>query len=177
MQPFVLLAALLIAQAGDLRAIDPAASTAHFSIAHIFVSHVVGTVPVVSGTVTLAPGERVPTRVDAVLDATKLRTDEPDRDASLESPDYFDTKQFPVWTFASTAITATGPDAFAMDGQLTMHGVTQPEHLDVTIAGDAAHPRYHVTGQIDRRAFGMKGTRLDPVIGTIADVTLDIALR
>ena len=35
-------------QAAD-RAIDPAASNAHFSIAHIFVSRVTGTVPIVAG--------------------------------------------------------------------------------------------------------------------------------
>jgi polyisoprenoid-binding protein YceI len=165
------------AQSDDVRAIDPAASGAHFSIAHIFVSRVVGTVPIVSGTVTLARGETIPTAVNAVLDATKIRTDEPDRDASLESPDYFDVKQFPQWTFVSTKIVANGTDAFAMDGTLTMHGVAQPEHLDVTVRGDAAHPLYHAVAHVDRRAFGMKGTRLDPVIGTSADVTLDIALR
>jgi polyisoprenoid-binding protein YceI len=177
MHVLLALAALLLAQSGDVRAIDPVISTARFNIAHIFVSRVGGTVPVASGTVTLAPGSRLPTAVDAVLDATKLRTDEPDRDASLESPDYFDTKHFPAWTFTSTAITATGPATFAMDGLLTMHGVTQAEHLDVTMSGDAAHTRYEAVGHIDRRAFGMKGTRLDPVIGTVADVTLEIALR
>jgi polyisoprenoid-binding protein YceI len=165
------------AQGSDDRAVDAASSSAHFSIAHIFVTRVDGTVPIASGTVTLARGEVIPTSVTAVLDATKIRTDDPDRDASLESPDYFDVKQFPEWTFASTKIAASGPDTFAMDGTLTMHGVAQPEHLDVTVRGDAAHPLYHATGHIDRRAFGMKGTRLDPVIGTSADVTLDIALR
>lgn len=48
-----------------------------------------------------------------------------------------------------------------MDGMLTIHGVTRPEHLDVTITGTAAEPIYHAAGNIDRHAFGMKGTRLD----------------
>ena len=36
---------------------------------------------------------------------------------------------------------------------------------------------YHAVGHIDRHAFGMKGMRLDPVIGEIVDVTLDVALK
>jgi hypothetical protein len=47
----------------------------------------------------------------------------------------------------------------------------------VAVGGDASHPIYHAVGHIDRRAFGMKGTRLDPVIGNVADVTLDIILK
>jgi polyisoprenoid-binding protein YceI len=165
------------AQTADQRAIDPAKSQALFSIEHIFVTRVAGRVPIESGTVTFSPAGGLPTAITAVLDATKLQTDEPDRDASLESPDYFDTKSFPTWTFTSTKITPEGAQSFALDGELTMHGVTQPEHLEVTVRGDAAHLAYHAIGHIDRRAFGMKGTRLDPVIGTTADVTLDIVLR
>jgi polyisoprenoid-binding protein YceI len=158
------------------RAIDPAKSQAQFSIRHIFVEHVTGTVPILTGSVTLPAGSKIPAAVTAVLDATKIKSGDPDRDGSLESPDYFDTKTFPTWTFASTKIEATGPATFVVEGTLTIHGVTQPERLDVTVAGTAAQPRYHATGSIDRHAFGMKGTRLDPAIGDQADVTLDISL-
>jgi polyisoprenoid-binding protein YceI len=166
-----------LAQSTEERSIDPAASKAQFSIQHIFVERVNGTLPIVSGTVTL-PGDSVtPVSVSAVLDPGRMNTGDRDRDASLESPDYFDVKKFPTWTFTSTKITATGPAAFGMDGMLTAHGVTQMEHLDVTVRGDASHPMYHAIGHVDRHAFNMKGTRLDPVIGNVADVTLDIVLK
>jgi polyisoprenoid-binding protein YceI len=58
-----------------------------------------------------------------------------------------------------------------------MHGVGNLEQFAVTIGGTNADPTYHATASIDRHAFGMKGTRLDPVIGNTADVTLDIALK
>jgi polyisoprenoid-binding protein YceI len=60
---------------------------------------------------------------------------------------------------------------------LTIHGVTQPERLNVTASGSPAHPVYHATAQIDRHAFGMAVTRLDPTIGSNVDVTLDIVLQ
>jgi polyisoprenoid-binding protein YceI len=173
----VALASTLAAAAPDTRAVDVAKSTAKFSISHIWVERVTGTVPIVDGSVTLVSGSMIPTSANAVLDATKISTDEPDRNRALESPDFFDAQQFPRWTFASTKIVATGPDAFEMDGDLTMHGVTQPEQLNVTVMGTAAHPVYHAIARIDRHAFGMPLTRLDPTIGGIVDVTLDVALK
>jgi polyisoprenoid-binding protein YceI len=166
-----------VADAGTQRDIDPAKSKAHFSIQHIFVEKVDGSVPIESGKVVLEPDSAIPREVSAVLDARRIDSGDRDRDASLESDDYFDVKKFPEWTFVSTKIVATGAAAFAMDGMLTIHGVAQPEHLIVTVRGDAAHPAYHATGRIDRHAFGMRGARLDPVIGDAAEVSLDIALR
>ena len=49
--------------------------------------------------------------------------------------------------------------------------------MNVTIGGTGANPVYHGTTQIDRHAFGMAVTRLDPTIGGTVDVTLDVALR
>ena len=165
-----------LGDATEQHAIDVAKSRAQFRIAHIFVSHVTGTIPILSGSVKLPAGSLIPLEVEAVLDAAHVDSGDRDRDASLESADYFDTQKFPTWSFASTKIVATGPAAFGMDGTLTIHGVAQPEHLDVTVSGDAAHAAYRATGRIDRHAFGMRGARLDPVIGKDADVTLDITL-
>lgn len=159
------------------RAVDPMKSKVQFTVQHIFVERVAGTVPISSATLTLAPDSPIPVAVNAVLDATKIVTGEPDRDASLQSADFFDTKKFPAWTFTSTKIEPRGAAAFGLDGTLTVHGVSAPEHLDVTTRGDAAHPLYHAVGRIDRRVFKMAVTRLDPVIGTTVDLTLDIALK
>jgi polyisoprenoid-binding protein YceI len=171
------LVSTLAVAAPEPRAIDGAQSKAEFSVKHIWVERVTGTVPIVSGSVTLAAGSVIPTSATAVLDATKIATDEPDRDRALESPDFFDATKFPRWTFVSTKIVANGPNAFEMDGNLTIHGVTQPEQLSVTAAGTPEHPSYHATGQIDRHAFGMSITRLDPTIGGTADITLEIVLK
>jgi polyisoprenoid-binding protein YceI len=168
--------AVALADAPEPHAIDIAKSRAQFRIAHIFVSHVTGTIPILSGSVKLSAGSLIPLEVEAVLDAAHVDSGDRDRDASLEGADYFDTQKFPTWSFASTKIVATGPSAFAMDGNLTIHGVAQPEHLDVSVTGDAVHPAYRATGRIDRHAFGMRGARLDPVIGKDADVTLEITL-
>ena len=166
-----------LAQPAERCEIDATRSVARFGIAHVFVDRVTGSVRVQSGSIDIPAGSSVPLRVTAVLDATKIDTGDGDRDNSLESADYFDTRQFPTWTFSSTKVVATGTTAFSTDGMLTVRGVTQPEHLDLTIHAEAPERRYHAVGHIDRRAFGMKGTRLDPVIGNEAEVTLDIVCK
>lgn len=172
-----LLAATLAANVAQSHAIDAAGSSARFSVAHIWVESVSGTIPILSGTVTLAAGSMIPASAAAVLDATKVATGEPDRDRSLASSDFFDAEHFPHWTFTSTKIVPSGPNAFEMDGDLTIHGVTRPERLDVVASGTPEHPRYHARGKVDRHAFGMTVTRLDPTIGGTVDITLDVTLQ
>ena len=161
---------------GVLLAIDPGKSSATFSVSHIFVERVEGTVPIVTGTIDLPDGSTVPTRVEATLDPTRLHTDEPDRDAALRGSQWFDTERFPIWTFASTMIVTTAA-GFTMEGILTIHGVSQLERLDVVTRGTRDRPTYRAIARIDRHAFGMEKTRLDPVIGNVVDVTLDISVK
>jgi polyisoprenoid-binding protein YceI len=160
-----------------MRAVDAARSRAAFSVQHVFVERVTGSVPIVEGTVALGPDSPIPLSVSAELDPSKVASGDRDRDAALASSDFFDAKTFGVWTFTSTKIVPVDASHFGIDGNLTIHGVTQPEHLDVTVRGDAAHPVYRAVGRIDRRAFHMAVTRLDPVIGGTVDVTLDVVLK
>lgn len=166
-----------VAAANTDRAVDPSASKVGFSISHVFVEHVTGTVPIEGGNVVFASDSPIPASVTLTLDATKVSTGDPDQTGCIQSPDYFDVKKFPTWTFTSTKITPHSTGSFGIDGSLTMHGVTQPEHFDVTIQNAGGHQVYHAVGQIDRHVFGMKGSRLDPAIGGVADVTMDVILK
>ena len=161
----------------ESHAIDVAKSKAAFSVQHIWVERVSGTLPIVSGTVVLPADSVIPASLTAELDPSKVSSGDRDRDASLVSADFFDVKNYPAWTFSSTKITPVNATAFGVDGTLTLHGVGVSEHLDVTVRGDAAHRVYHAVGHIDRKAFHMAVSRLDPVIGNTVDVTLDVVLK
>lgn len=169
-----MLAALLLSAT---LAIDAAKSSVQFSVEHIFVERVTGTIPIVYGEVVVPAASAIPQSVSATLDAAHVNTGDDDRDGVLHTPDWFSTKQYPTWTFVSTKIVAQDSKSFTMDGLLTIRGVTQPEHLTVTVSGDTQHPIYHATGTIDRKLWGMAVTRLDPVIGNPASVTLDIRTK
>ncbi len=167
---------LAAAVLGAILAIDRVQSHARFAVPHIFVSDVHGTVPIASGSIDLPSGSRIPTHVEAVLDARGLTTGNADRDAALAGPDWFDTARYPQWSFVSTAI-VPATNGFTMSGRLNIHGVWQPEVIHVVVSGDAAHPYFRGTCAIDRHAFGMKRVPLDPVIGNPVSVTLEIAVK
>jgi len=154
----------------------PARSHATFDVTHLFVQHVTGAVPITRGRVTFGPASAVvPTGVEATLDPAHVATGDADRDDDLHGPDWFDVARYPTWTFASTQIRPT-PPGFAMNGTLTIHGVARPVTLDVVIVRASPHPRYRVTGKLDRHAFGMHVTPFDGTIGNDITLVLDVEL-
>jgi polyisoprenoid-binding protein YceI len=170
------LLALVVAMA-EPHEIDAAKSRATFSVSHVFVDRVTGTIPIAGGSVTPAADSLLPQSVTAQLLPAGVNSGDRDRDASLASADFFDAKTFGVWTFASTKVVPIDATHCTIEGNLMVHGVTQPVRLDVVVRGDAAHPRYHAVARLDRHLFGMAVTRLDPAIGALVDVTLDITLK
>ena len=165
------------ADSGVARAIVPARSHASFTVTHLFVQHVSGTVPVVAGRAVFASETAsVPTSVEATLDPRRMSTGDRDRDDDLKGPDWFDTAHFATWTFASTTIAAT-VTGFTMTGQLTVHGVARPVALEVVAVRAAPHARYRATGTLDRHGFGMRVTPIDPAIGGDLALELDVELE
>lgn len=80
----------------------------------------------------------------------------------LRSDDFFDAEKYPVITFASTGVEAAGSDKLRVSGDLTVHGVTRPVVLDVTINRIGEQPMakraaagFDATTTIRRSDFGM----------------------
>ncbi|HEY0502046.1 MAG TPA: YceI family protein, partial [Lysobacter sp.] len=80
----------------------------------------------------------------------------------LRSADFFDAEKFPEITFASTKVEAAGDNKLRVFGDLTVHGVTKPVVLDVTINKIADHPMskraaagFDATTTIKRSDFGV----------------------
>jgi polyisoprenoid-binding protein YceI len=165
------------AQDAVIRAIDPARSHASFSVTHLYLARVTGTVPIMSGSVTLAPNSTVPTAVEATLDPNHIASGNPDRDDDLQGPDWFDTKRFAHWTFRSSAVTPKANGAFTVAGTLTVHGVAQPVNLDATVVRGEPHLAYHAVGHVDRHAFNMRVTPTDGLIGSDITITLDVEVH
>ena len=61
-------------------------------------------------------------------------------DEHLRSPDFFDAAKFPTATFKSTKVEADGAGKLKVSGDLTVHGVTKPVVLDVTVNKIGVHP-------------------------------------
>ena len=120
--------------------IDPAHSSAHFTVRHMMVTNVRGAFSKVSGTVVYDPDNPADTSIEAVIDATSIFTREEARDTHLKSADFFDVEKYPNITFKSKKVEPAGDGELKVIGDLTIHGVTRevalkvegptPEHKD-----------------------------------------------
>ena len=82
---------------------------------------------------------------EAVIDATRLWTGEPERDAHLRSADFFDVEHYPRITFKSSRVEQVGSVLYKVTGDLTIRGVTRPVTLDMHCLGQWETP-YSVGG-------------------------------
>jgi|SRR5271165_5404133 len=160
---------------------DPSHSSATFSVMHLAISNVAGSIPVVSWNGTTDAGY-MPTSVNATLDAKGIDTKEADRDSDLRSDRWFDVAKYPTMTFKSSKIEPGPSGTFKMTGDLTMHGVTKPVSLEGKLLGTVKdgrqriHVGYTATTTIDRRDFGLNFAGTVPEGQLVAgyDVTITI---
>jgi polyisoprenoid-binding protein YceI len=105
--------------------IDPVHSVAEFKVKHMMISNVKGQFTGVSGTLTYDEADVTKSRIEATIDAASVNTREAQRDAHLKSADFFDVEKFPTLGFKSTRVSRTGEGELAVEGELTIHGVTR----------------------------------------------------
>jgi polyisoprenoid-binding protein YceI len=161
-------------------AIDPNHTQATFTVTHLAISRVSGKVPVTAGTVAVG-ANGLPTAISVTFSAKDIDTQSADRDRDLRSADWFDTDKYPTMTFVAKSVSGT-PQAFTVQGDLTMHGVTKPVTLNakelgkMTDARNRTHIGYTATGTLDRREWGLNWGKTTPGGGLIAgnDVTIDV---
>ena len=105
--------------------IDPAHSVAEFKVKHMMISNVKGHFAKVTGTLTLDESDLNRSRVEALIEAASLETRDAQRDAHLKSADFFDVEKFPTLSFQSTRINLVRDGELAIEGDLTIRGVTR----------------------------------------------------
>jgi polyisoprenoid-binding protein YceI len=101
--------------------------------------------------------------VKVTIPLSTLNTSVPDLDEHLRSADFFEAAKFPSATFVSTKVESGGaPDKLTVSGNLTMHGVTKPMTLAVTVVKIGVNPRnnlptlgFDATTTLKRSDFGL----------------------
>lgn len=88
----------------------------------------------VEGSLNFDPADPARASVTATITLANMTSGVPDLDDNFHSSDFFDTAKFPTATFKSTRVTQGGVQGkFVVTGDLTVHGVTRPVTLDVTL--------------------------------------------
>ncbi len=165
--------------------IDPVHSNAQFKVKHMMISNVKGEFTAVTGKLELNSSDITKSRIEASIDAATINTREPQRDAHLRSADFLDVEKFPVLTFKSTHISKKADEDYALEGDLSIRGVSRKVVFEVegptppmkdpwggTRIGASA------TTRINRKDFGLTwNTALETggiLVGDEVTIMLDI---
>jgi len=126
----VLLASLsALAQTSNWN-IDPAHSTAQFTVRHLGISNVAGSFTKVVGSVVLNEKDITQSQVSASIDVSSVDTRVEARDKDLRSPNFFDVEKYPTIEFKSKRMVSSGGKVQVI-GDLTIHGTTHEVTLEV----------------------------------------------
>jgi polyisoprenoid-binding protein YceI len=141
--------------------VDPAHSSVGFAVKHMGIATVRGQFDEFEGTLEI--GESLSSaKAYGTVKAESVDTNEPQRDAHLRSPDFFDVAQYPELRFESTSIEALDNEEYRITGKLTIHGVTNEIVLHADVQGTDVDPwgnervGLEVTGQLSRGDYEMK---------------------
>ncbi len=102
-----------------------------FAVSNFGIGSHEGRFDLTSGKIVLDP-ERRSGSIEFVVDVGSVDTGWELRDTFLKSDLMFDVQRYPSIRFRSTRLAFEGPRLVAVDGEMTLHGVTLPVRFDVT---------------------------------------------
>jgi polyisoprenoid-binding protein YceI len=165
--------------------IDPAHSTASFSVKHMMIAKVHGVFEKLSGELNLDRDRLDLSSVAATIDAKSINSHEAQRDTHLKSADFFDVEKFPTLSFKSAKVEFLGTDELKVTGDLTIRGVTK--QVTFSVEGPSQELKdpwgnskigISATTKIKRKEFGLTwNAALEAggfLVGDDVTITLDI---
>jgi len=119
--------------------IDPTHTYPRFSYSHFGLSTQLSRFNQTTGTIVLDKSARTAS-VDVVIDMTSVDTGYATFNEHIQAEDFLDIAKYPKATFKSTKVTFDGDKPVAIDGNLTIKGITKPVTLNVTNFVNMTHP-------------------------------------
>jgi polyisoprenoid-binding protein YceI len=145
-----------------------------FSIGHFVVSSTEGKFTSFDGKLEFPPQTPEHGTVTIHVSTGSIDTGIAARDDHLRTPDFFDAVKFPLATFESTGLTRGSDTVGTVTGQFSLHGVTRPLSLRVTLRTpdlNAARLDFSASTTLKRSDFGM--TQYQGVIGDDVRLTIE----
>jgi polyisoprenoid-binding protein YceI len=166
--------------------IDPAHSTAQFTVRHFGISNVTGSFTKVTGSIVLNEKDIAQSQVSATIDASSVDTRVEMRDKDLKSPNFFDVEKYPTIEFRSKKIVSSG-GKLQVIGDLTIHRTTHEVTLDVDgpspeLADPYGNTRRGIsaTTAINRKDFNLVYNKAlgtgEAVVGDTVKIQIDAEL-
>ena len=164
---FPLATALLLAAGSATAApvrydLDPNHTRIDFSWTHFGFSHPMGRFDRFDGDFRFDPADPTKSSVTVTIPIDSIDTGVAKLDAHLKTDEFFDVAKYPTATFKSTRVERSGEHGLKVTGDLTLHGVTKPVVLDVTVNKVGRHPMagrdaagFDASATIKRSDFGI----------------------
>ena len=145
--------------------VDPVHSNVGFEVRHMGIATVRGAFRKFQGTVDAAGEAPV---LQGTVEAASIDTNDPQRDAHLTSPEFFDAESYPEIVFTSTQTEPAEGNQVRLTGEITIKGITKPIELTGVVAEGGQDPwgnervGLELNGWIDRREFDLKWNQTLP---------------
>jgi len=146
----------------DKWTIDPVHSEIKFKVRHMMIANVSGTFGRYEADIEVPGNDLSRAKVDFRADVDSISTGNAQRDAHLNSQDFFSGEQHAQVRFVMTGASPAGKDgSWKLQGDLTMNGQTHPVELDAEWGGVMKDPDGNtkagmsVQGKINRKQWGI----------------------
>jgi polyisoprenoid-binding protein YceI len=159
--------------------IDGTHTFPRFSYNHLGLSTQLSRFNNTSGTIVLDREARTGA-VDIVIDMTSVDTGYETFNEHIQGADFFDTANHPNATFKSTRVVFDGDTPVAVDGELTIKGVTQPVTLQLSSFTAMPHPMLQkdaigANASVTVKRSHFNAGKFAPHVGD--EVTIDISVE
>jgi polyisoprenoid-binding protein YceI len=147
------------------------------------ISTVKGRFAEVEGTIVLDESSPDRSTVEVRIPAASIDTREAQRDGHLRSADFLDAARHPYVTFASRQVEPRGAGEFAVQGDLTIRGVTRPVTLEGEFLGTSRSPfgtvvaGFSARTKINRRDYGLNWNAALETGGVLVGDEIKISLE
>ncbi len=165
--------------APEIYSVEPNHTFPRFEYSHFGYSTQIHRFNKTSGTIVFDRAAKTGS-VDITIDAKSVDTGYALFNEHIQGEDFFDTAKYPTITYQSTAVKFDGDKPVAVEGKLTVKGVTKPVTLTITSFQAMPHPiakkdaiGANAVAKIKRTEFN--AGKYAPHVGD--DVTLTIALE
>lgn len=115
-------------------------------------------------------------KFDVNVNLASAKTGDKDRDTALPGSDFFNIAKFPQAHFVTTGWHQNGTQV-AVDGNLTLHGITKPITLNVSFKPQGSGAVLDVNGSVKRLDFGVGGGDYADTTVIAADVKISAHLQ
>lgn len=161
--------------------VDPTHGYILFSYTHLGLSNPSVGFNAFQATLDLDADAPESSTITVVIDAASIDSRVPVFNEHLNSAEWLDTQQFPEIRFTSTAIEETGDGRYAVQGELTVKGITRPVTLDATVNAAKMHPMRNIpavgisaTGTVLRSDFGLE--KYAPAVTDELQLTIEVEM-